>query len=102
VQAKRNMQAQNTLNYAVQLQRNKNALYVIFSFARVLNTLTQSYTVTQRIAHAVATTQHTATNAQIAQLVAAQQRINNAASVRDYTNATVCKLLHKNDAAAML
>lgn len=96
------MQAQNTLNYAVHLQRNKRALYIVFSFARVLNTLTQSYTVTQRIAHAVATTQHTATNAQVAQLVVAQQRINNSASVRDYTNATVCKLLRKNDAAAML
>jgi hypothetical protein len=96
------MQAQNTLNFAVQQQKNNTALYVVFSFARVLNTLTQSYTVTQRIAHAVATTQRTATNAQIAQLVAAQQRINNAASVRDYTNKTVYKLLQKNDAAAML
>jgi len=96
------MQAQNTLNFAVQQQKNNTALYIVFSFARVLNTLTQSYTVTQRIAHAVATTQRSATNAQIAQIVAAQQRINNAASVRDYTNATVCKLLHKNDAAATL
>lgn len=94
------MQAQNTLNYAVQLQRNKHAFYVVFSFARAKNTLTDSYTVTQRIAHAVATTQHTATSAQIAHIVAQQQRISNAASVQDYTNASVQNMLCKNDAAA--
>jgi hypothetical protein len=94
------MQACNTLNYAVQQQKNKRALTICFSFTRVLNTLTNSYIVTQRIAHAIVTTQHTATLAQIAQIVAQQQQLNNAASVCNYTNSATCKLLHKNTVAA--
>jgi predicted MFS family arabinose efflux permease len=95
------MQAQNTLNYSVQKQHNNNALYVVFSFSRVLNALTQSYTVTQRIAHAVATAQHNATTAQIAAIVAAQAKHDNAAAVRDYTSSAVCKQLARNDLEAL-
>jgi hypothetical protein len=86
--------------YAVQQQKNKRALIVVFSFARAYNTLTNSYTVTQRIACTVVTTLHTATNAQIAQIVAQQQRIHNAASVCNYTNSATHKVLRKNDVTA--
>lgn len=94
------MQAQNTLNFAVHQQKNKVALYVVFSFARIFNALSHTYSVTQRIAHCVVSIQHDATNEQIAQIVAKQQQLDNAASVQDYTSNAVRKLLHKNDDAA--
>jgi hypothetical protein len=92
------MQAANTLNYAVQQQKNNKALYVVFSFARTYNALTQTASVTQRIAHAVTSASCNATLAQIAAIVAKQQALDNAASVCCYTNSKVSSLLQKNSA----
>lgn len=90
------MQAANTLNYAVQQQKNNAALYVVFSFARTYNALTQTASVTQRIAHAVSSAASNATLAQIAAIVAKQQQLDNAANVCCYTNDKVSSLLQQN------
>jgi len=90
------MQAANTLNYSVQQQKNNKALYVVFSFARAYNALTDSYTITQRIAHAVTSAACNATLAQIAAIVAQQQALDKAANVRNYTSDKVGTLLQQN------
>lgn len=93
-----NMQAQNTLYYSVQMQRNNAALFVCFSFFTQYNSLTKSRSVTQRIAHYVATLQHNATSAHLQALVAQQQQRDNAASVQCCTvQAAAQKLLQQND-----
>ena len=94
------MQATNTLNYSVQKQRNNKALFVVFSFARAYNALTESFTVTQRIAHSIVSASNTATLEQIANIVAQQQQRDNAANVRNYTSSAVFKQLEKNTNAA--
>jgi cell division protein FtsX len=95
------MQAQNTLYYSVRMQKNNSALFVCFSFYTVTNALTQAQTVTQRIAHCVATLQRNATSAQLAQVVAQQQQRNNAASVQCCTMQSAAqKLLLTNDNAS--
>ena len=90
------MQAQNTLNYAVRLQQNKHALFVLFSFALV-QTPRGNNTVTQRIAHAVVTLQGNATSADVRKVVLAQQKLDNAEYTRGYLNDAAYKLLRKND-----
>ena len=94
------MQAANVLNYSVQKQRNNKALFVVFSFARAYNALTESFTVTQRIAHNIVSASSTATLEQIADIVAQQRVRDNAASVRNYTSSAVIKQLQKNTNAA--
>jgi hypothetical protein len=91
------MQAANVLNYSVQQQKHNKALFVVFSFARAYNALSQTHSVTQRIAHAVTSAACNATHAQIAAIVAAQAKRDNAASVQNYTNnAHVIKQLDNN------
>jgi hypothetical protein len=85
------MQAQNTLFYKVQQQHNKNALFVLCSFA-----LNSKATFTQAQAVSVATTQRNATYATVAKLVAQLQQQHNAASVKDVTTCAVHKLLARN------
>jgi hypothetical protein len=96
----RKVQAANVLNYSVQKQRNNKALFVVFSFARAYNALTESFTVTQRIAHNIVSASSTATLEQIADIVAQQRVRDNAASVRNYTSSAVIKQLQKNTNAA--
>ena len=81
----RNMQAQNTLYYSVNKQKNKEALFVCFAFHTVLN-MRAAQSVPQRIAHYVATVQlqnydTVAIEQQIAHIVAQQQKRDNAAQV---------------------
>jgi hypothetical protein len=93
----------NTLYYSVQVQKNNSALFVCFGFATAYNALTGARTVTQRIAHAVATLQRDATSAQLAAVVAKQQKWDNAADVQCCTFAAKAEqLLLANDEAALL
>jgi hypothetical protein len=90
---KHKMRAANTLYFSVTMQRNKNAMFIVFSFSNEC---------VQRLAHYVATVNDEyPTNATIAAVVAAQQKRDNAAVVRDCTSAAVSKRLAKNDARAL-
>lgn len=83
------------------MQRSNAAMFVAFSFANPAASNAQ--TVAQRTAHCVVTLNDKyATSAHIAQLVAQQQQRDSAASVRNCTNDTMCKLLYKNDKRAEL
>ena len=79
------MQAQNTLYYSVNKQKNNSALFVCFAFYTVRN-MQNAASVPQRIAHYVATVQlqnydSVAIEQQIASIVAQQQQKDNAAQV---------------------
>lgn len=87
------MQAANTLFFSISLQRNKQALFLSFSFAQPAKTSVQ-----QRTAHYVATIHNKhATTAQVMQLVAAQQIRDKALNVCNCNTTAMHKLLRKND-----
>jgi hypothetical protein len=89
------MQAQNTLYYVVKLQKNNNAVFVHFSFATVLSPKGNK-TVTSRIAHYTATLQANATTQDVTDVVAAQQKRDNAAQALCCNN-SAATLLARND-----
>ena len=85
------MQNANTLYYSVSLQRNKQALFISFSFAP------PKLTVPQRTAHAVITCDKKLTTAKLEQLVTAQVKLDKAANARECNATSIAKLLRKND-----